>query len=425
MKIKKFCAKTASEALFMVKEEFGPDAVILKTEQKKTGGLSLGNSKRVEVTAAIDESNFHKPVYEPARAVAAAKSPLSSYGRNAASAAPPVPEQTAEEFVKYDFRNNCENISKETGEAAESAVSSSVPYAINDKQLTSDIREMKEAVKVLMDRAKYGRMPSMPRALSEVYLRLLGEEVDETFVKNLTHSLYAKYGPDNLSDKNFLFEKAAAKIEESIKTASTLKARSGSPSVIAMIGPTGVGKTTTIAKLAAECKFGRDMKVALISADNYRIAAAEQLSMYGEITGLETTVVFSPSEIKTALRKYSSHDIVFIDTAGRSQRNAGRMFELSETIEAACPDEVHLVLSATTKESDLRRIIDIYTDLRITSLLFAKTDETYCLGPVFNVSRDSGIPLSFLGTGQNVPDDIKKADASEIAGEITGKGKLW
>ena len=176
-----------------------------------------------------------------------------------------------------------------------------------------------------------------------------------------------------------------------------------------MVGPTGSGKTTTIAKLAAYCSIYKENMVSVITADTYRIAAIEQIRAFAEIVDIGLQVIFSPEEAHDALEACENDDIVFIDTAGRSQRNKEHMLELEEYLGVLKPDETHLVLSATTKDSDLHDMIKRYKELHANRLLFTKLDETAKLGNVFNTVCDGGIPVSYLTSGQSVPEDIELA----------------
>jgi flagellar biosynthesis protein FlhF len=178
---------------------------------------------------------------------------------------------------------------------------------------------------------------------------------------------------------------------------------------VAFVGPTGAGKTTTLAKLAAHYALNKESSVSLISADTYRIAAIEQIRSFADIVNIGLQVIFSPGDVADALAACANNDFVFIDTAGRSPRDREQMKELDDVLAAFQPDEIHLVLSATTKESDLLHTIKQYRDRGVNRLLFTKLDETVRLGNVFDVVQTSAIPVSYLTFGQSVPDDIELA----------------
>ncbi|MBD3315540.1 MAG: hypothetical protein GF344_07110, partial [Chitinivibrionales bacterium] len=181
------------------------------------------------------------------------------------------------------------------------------------------------------------------------------------------------------------------------------------PRIVAFVGPTGAGKTTTLAKLAAHYGLSRRVMTSIITADTYRIAAIDQIRTFADIVGIGLQVIFSPEEARGALEACENDDVVLVDTAGRSQRNKEHMRDLESFLEMLRPDETHLVLSAATKESDLVDTIKRYRELGVNRLLFTKLDETVRLGNVFNVVSRSGIPVSYFTFGQSVPDDIELA----------------
>jgi flagellar biosynthesis protein FlhF len=188
--------------------------------------------------------------------------------------------------------------------------------------------------------------------------------------------------------------------------------------VVAFVGPPGAGKTTTLAKLAAHCCINKGKSVSIITADTYRIAAIEQIRMFADIVKIGLQVVFSPDEIPQALEASSNSEVVFVDTAGRSQRNQEHMEDLRKFLDVLRPDEVHLVLSASTKDSDLLDTIRRYKNMSVNRLLFTKIDETVRLGNVLNVVSESGIPVSYFTMGQSVPDDIELAQAGKFVQQL-------
>ena len=185
--------------------------------------------------------------------------------------------------------------------------------------------------------------------------------------------------------------------------------------VVAFIGTTGVGKTTTLAKVAAHFVLEANLKGALITADTYRISAVEQLKKYAEILGLPVEVVYSAADLKKAIARHRSKDFILVDTAGRSQYNEFQMEELKELLAAHPRMEKHLVVSATTKEEDVAEIMTRFSACKPDRIIFTKTDETRTIGMVVNLLAGDGLPLSYLSNGQSVPDDILPATADRLA----------
>ncbi|MBS3977612.1 MAG: flagellar biosynthesis protein FlhF [Syntrophomonadaceae bacterium] len=185
--------------------------------------------------------------------------------------------------------------------------------------------------------------------------------------------------------------------------------------VFAFVGSTGVGKTTTLAKVAAQSALFQEKRVALITIDTYRIGAVDQLKIYAEILGLPLAVVMTPQELKGAVERFHGYDAVLIDTAGRPSKNKMGIAELKGFLDTIAPLEVFLVLSCTTKPKDQYRIIEDFKCLNYTQLIFTKTDETDSLGSILNIARETRLPIAFITNGQSVPDDIRSGDPNELA----------
>ena len=187
------------------------------------------------------------------------------------------------------------------------------------------------------------------------------------------------------------------------------------PLVIAIIGPSGVGKTTALAKLATNSKFYGNAKVAMITADTYRVAATQQLGTFSEIAEIPMEIVHTPRDMERARSRHMDKDLILLDTPGGSQFNAKLIRELDALLEAVKPDEVHLALSMTSKPKDMLRSIKHFSFKHRMRLLLTKFDETVTFGSVVSVVKQSKIPLCYLTFGQEVPEDIELADPAKIA----------
>lgn len=195
------------------------------------------------------------------------------------------------------------------------------------------------------------------------------------------------------------------------------------PKMIYFIGPTGVGKTTTIAKIASRYIVDEKKKVALITSDTYRIAAAEQLKTYAGILEVPFRVVYTPEEIAQALQDFSGFDYIFVDTSGHSYQNEEQkqgMKAIVDSVDGQAEKEVFLVLSATTKYKDLLKIVDAYMQLTDFKLIFTKLDETDTLGNLLNVKLYTGAALSYVTCGQNVPDDLEEFNPQKTVKQLLG-----
>jgi len=190
------------------------------------------------------------------------------------------------------------------------------------------------------------------------------------------------------------------------------------PTSVLFVGPTGVGKTTTIAKLASNMVLKEKLKVALLTMDTYRIAAVEQIKKYGDILGIPTKVINNPLEITAALKEYKDFDLVLIDTAGRNHKNDYQLDEIKSLLKIYHISRVYLVLSLTTKDDDLKEIVDRYRFIENYSLLFTKQDETTNIGGIINVCYASGKSPSYVTNGQRVPDDITVFNPEQYVKEL-------
>ena len=192
----------------------------------------------------------------------------------------------------------------------------------------------------------------------------------------------------------------------------------GKPTVVLFAGPTGVGKTTTLAKIAADCSLNHQKKIGLITADTYRIAAVEQLKTYAEILNIPVSVIYTPQEIKAAIESHQDKDLILIDTAGRSHKNVAQFSELKMLVSAAEADEVYLVLNCSMGRAACREILAQYGFLKNYKLLFTKLDEALVPGVMLNARYATGKPMSYTTAGQSVPDDIEIANITEIVKSI-------
>ena len=189
---------------------------------------------------------------------------------------------------------------------------------------------------------------------------------------------------------------------------------------MALVGPTGVGKTTTVAKLAANFKLNQGLRAGLVTVDTYRIAAVEQLRTYAEIIDLPLAVANTPGEMRRAIDQLGDVDLVLIDTAGRSPRDEVKIRELADFLHAAQPDEIHLVLSAVAGERSLRSAVERFAVARADRLILTKLDEADALGVILGVLGQANRPVSYITTGQGVPDDIEPAERGRLARLILG-----
>ncbi len=278
--------------------------------------------------------------------------------------------------------------------------------------------------------AELGRQ-TRPRGLVEIppglfahYLALIEGDVEDEIARELIAKLQQHATPEQLDNTASTTSLLTALVEREIHCTEPLLPKRGYRRVAMLVGPTGVGKTTTIAKLAGRFGLEGDLRVGLITVDTYRVAAVDQLRTYAEIIDLPLQVVSSPEELPAALARFAEFDLVLIDTAGRSPHDDRQLEELKQLVAAATPDDICLVLSLASGARSLRATADRFAAVRPTSLILTKLDEAAGCGGLLSVSRDIAIPISYFTLGQEVPRDIEPANACRAARLVLGRDRL-
>jgi len=368
-------------ALAQVKSELGPEAVILNTKTfHHKGFLGFGKREFVEI--------------------------LASNTVNIADTPPPFARQQ-KEYARHHVGSST---------FAKAAVA-----APRSDEVLKELTSLKTQVELLA--REYVQDPQYPPALNERYQNLLKAGVSKLLAKEIVGAVHTELSKSDLEKAEIITEKLGREMGKLVRLRGPIQCNGRKARTIVMTGPTGVGKTTTIAKLAALYSIKEKRRVALITADTYRIAAVEQLKVYADIIGVTLDVVLTPKELRQAVLRNSDKDLVFIDTAGRSQQDETRLVELKNFVEAAEPDENHLVISATTDKDEVFNIIDKFGCAEISSFIFSKVDECTSPGIIFNVLSNSEKPVSYITTGQDVPDDIELASEKGLLDILFRKSK--
>jgi flagellar biosynthesis protein FlhF len=402
MHVKRFEAADMAEALRMVKLELGPHAVILSTRQIKKGGGTFGIFGRsfVEVTAAVDREAVDptRPVLQP-RSLAAAPARVTT------------PDATDMTRVLDPIQRDVETMKDLLQQLA---LKERLAPPVNLHGLEREFTVMKRMVEQLVRQQQDSAMPLFAATLMPCYQRLLASGMDEILARHLIEKAQNSLEPDKLSEVASVQEHIARLVMKSTPASGPLQAPAGEPIVAAFVGPTGVGKTTTIAKLAAHYALGDKRRAALVTLDTYRIAAVEQLRLFAKIIGLPVDIVLTADELAHALARHRDKEIVLIDTAGRSQRDALQMAELTTFFTENQHIGVHLVLSSTASRPNLNDTVARFKPLGLTSLVFTKLDESTVFGPLLSTALHAQIPMSYFTTGQRVPEDIEVATPERV-----------
>lgn len=294
--------------------------------------------------------------------------------------------------------------------------------------LQDEMAAIRKMVGQILDRQSIGTARSTPRTpgqLFEMYTHLIAQEMSEELADALVCEVERSLEPSQLEDASIVrgavLERLMALIP--ISKEPIISWPETGPLRLALIGPTGVGKTTTVAKLAATFKLKQRKNVGLITSDTYRIAAVEQLRTYANIIGLRLEVALTPAEMAQACHALRDCDVILIDTAGRSQRDRDKLCELQKFLDAASPHEVHLVLSSTASEKVLMQEAEAFSDVRADKIILTKLDEAVSFGMLVSVMKKVGKELSFVTMGQEVPEHIEPGRADRLA-ELVLEGAL-
>ena len=382
MKTHIFQAHTMASAVAQVKAHLGPDALILHTRTVRPRGV-FSSRKLVEITAAVEPGATPAQFHSPAR--------------------PATPGQGRVPLPNMD-----------------------VPTWLQQDTPAAATRFSARGTTLLENQLEPACLSHSSDRLCSLFESFVSSYINRTLAQSLLEGLPDDLELSSTAQTNPLLNR----IEQMIPTAGPIQpGLAGKPRIVSFIGPTGVGKTTTIAKLAAQYKLQRNTSVALLTIDTYRIAAVDQLRTYADIIDVPFRVVLTPAELSEQLSRLSDHSLIFIDTTGRSPNDHLRLAELRSFHQVLGSHQTHLVLSATAAHSQIATAIEKFSPLGIDQLLLTKLDEAVCLSPILNVfadliaekSADPPIALSYVTAGQDVPDDIDVASSRDLAIRILGE----
>lgn len=469
MRVKRYIVDTMPDAMLKIRNELGADAVILSTKDMKVGGfLGMFRKKKIEVIAATESNSAPaskgaearlQPV-KPATPAPVARRAVPEAYRKSSQLAPSSPSSAekaapagtaallqdpaelpsgltasaavkpAPDKVQAEPRSEGSAISAEQfGEAIKRASAletsplipeqSSPELHKKEEALLEEIRQMKLWMSQLAK--KQGDERELPPKLLEIRQRLMDQEVSPEWVEAWVDEVYDKWmiSGRSLSDEDVL-ERTREAIEAFLKgkVSSGIGERTR---IVYIAGPTGVGKTTTIAKLAADQIFRLRKKVGFITADTYRISAVEQLRTYASILNVPMEVVQSPGDVQRAMQRLEHCDLILMDTAGRNYLNELFVAELHSLLTPSDESETYLVLSLTSKSQDMKRITEHFSKYDLTRVIFTKLDETESFGPIYNLLGQYPLQVCYLTNGQNVPDDLLQADEKLLVDILLGE----
>lgn len=373
------------EAMQQVRKELGPDAVILNSKTVETGGfLGLFKKKNIEVVAAVDPQQKPSPVKKPS---------------------PQRQVSQAQSYQIADQRNSQKSAS------LQSFITNETKAEKEQQVVLEELRSLRKWMEESTDQKS-----QFPASYDMVYQELLAEDISKSQAERLIQAVMDKHEEQTLvynDIKNEVKERLTNYFYETASGVMNFQTK-----FIHLVGPTGVGKTTTIAKLAAKSLMEDKLSVALITTDTYRIAAIEQLKTYAKILDIPIDVCYSVEDYQKARLKFQEYDRVFVDTAGRNFKDEKYIRELGQIVDLSKDIETYLVLSLTAKPKDILTIYHQFDKIPLKGFILTKLDETDTLGVIVDLVMESSLGVSYVTTGQDVPDDIKRATPRYLSSHI-------
>jgi flagellar biosynthesis protein FlhF len=457
MRVKRYVVDNMPDAMHSIRTELGSEAVILSTKEIKIGGfLGLFKKKKIEVVAAVEKgqqgSAPEKPLpSKPAMNIPRSAVPQAYQKASAAPSASPVPSVSLEKpeetrtfaeiaaalsealDVKESIAKQPEPDQKPLESGQEEATSVSALYeslgleqsaevaSALDNDVLREIRDMKLWMERIAKQSSGVR--DLPDSLQQLKDLLIEQEMDAVLVEEWVSNISERWADEGRTWGPEKFQESLKEQLDGFLAGRIADGIAQDTQIVYIAGPTGVGKTTTIAKLAAEQLFKYGRKVGFITSDTYRISAVEQLRTYAAILNVPLEVVQSPGDLQRALFRLESCDLVIMDTAGRNYRNDMLVAELQSLLAKELRSETYLVLSLTSKSRDMKLIAEHFGRYKLDKVIFTKLDETGSYGPLFNVLNDFPLTLSYMTNGQNVPDDLLMASKEQLSEMLLGTGE--
>lgn len=434
MQVRVFEAIDMASGLKVIKQELGPDALILSTRTIRNGKLGILGKPMLEITAAVD-ADFPGPKKNDRRFIYQEMAPVPPVGKQRTGFRQVVGDSVARYL-------NAQDPSPAPAQPAVRNVREGAAARTDDHRLQNDVNELKDLVinlagqiGLLTEQEAVGkeqkstrqtglqvkdidfanRLTGNPIHGDHILSLLTGRGINVETSRTITGFLRQSLTEQELCDPANVTNTIIATITDLIEVHAPLFAAGRVQQRIALVGPTGVGKTTTLAKIAASYLARHSNSIALITIDTYRIAAVEQLKVYGEIMHLPVDVVISPEQLELAIARHSDKELILIDTAGRSPRNSYCIDELAQFLRPELHIDKHLVLSAGTRENELLDTIERFNTLGISNTIFTKTDECTSLGILLNIQIQNANPLSYVTNGQRVPEDLLEISPKIVA----------
>jgi len=425
MHVRRFQGKTVQAALEKAKEELGDDATIIQTRPVRSGRLRKNSYVEITVASDSDLGRVGKRIETKPSALDSQTVGASPRSRGEAKETcfAPTKSDTIEQIVeRANTILTASNYGKQAeGQEGERASNPLAPLPLSPPMMNyigSELSEIRDVLHILLNSVRLEDAAELPEIVQGVYKTFINNDIEPDIAYDLARGMEDCFNND---DGPSIQKHLSLLIGKLVKTAVGAKQRErASPlgskkTIIALIGPTGVGKTTTVAKIAAQYKIKQKKRVVLMTIDNYRIAAINQLKTYAEIISAPFEVAAEPEELAQKINEHEEADLILIDTPGRSQLEAMRLREIEAFLNAARPTETHLLISSTMRNEDMYSVLEKFGSVGVDRLIFTKLDETTCFGTILNASVKASKPIAYLTTGQDVSSDIELARPERIA----------
>ena len=413
MIIKKFIGKTENDAVDAAKKELGDGVVIMNVKSVKKKGLAgFFGSRQVEVTVALEEENL-QTLSRPGTMKS------TEVRKNDSKTAGIIPQDTGTEKIEKKLDSLQILLENQMKRAQEEKKVEKVPEKTEDTTGSAEEKESLSEKPGVSEVQKEN--PEQDKFIRLLYNTMLDNEVDEKYANQILEDIEKTKKPNMPFD--YILANTYQKMVLKFGKSTGITPAGNGAKVVMFIGPTGVGKTTTIAKIASSYSVEQKKKIALLTTDTYRIAAAEQLRTYANILEVPFRVIYTEEEFAGAVADFKEYDYIFVDTAGHSHQNEEQVQKLKqmlEAIEGKAEYQCFLVLSAVTKYRDLLKIAERYRTITSYQLIFTKLDETDSLGNLLNVKLQMDTPIAYVTCGQNVPDDIESFNPQKTVKQLLG-----
>jgi flagellar biosynthesis protein FlhF len=424
------------EAMDLVRQELGSDAVIVESKEIARRRLLPWPSSRPEIEVSVERLNRPHHTEQPTgsnkhgsispRTVRTLSESLSApvITRELFSSLPELPAEPTDDQLHRDQHSS---IQQRPGAPVSTPMSKPQSKSSNDQPMPSYHKSLESLQTIVAQLERQSRprgMTDVPAELFQQYRMLIDAEVDDDVARELLATLRQHLSSSTVNSAALISVTLTALIERELRCAPPIQPRKGRREIVTVVGPTGVGKTTTIAKLASHFQLRKGLRVGLITVDTYRVGAIEQLQTYADILQIPLRTASTPAELRIAIDSLDDVDLILIDTAGRSPFDAEKLNSLQDIVQMAGADHVLLVLSLTSGRNRISQIVQQFASAVPTSLVLTKLDEVAEHGGLLSIARDISLPVSYITTGQDVPEDFEPAHVNRLARLILGLDEI-